>query len=813
MLLGALNLSHIDSMPDPFSDLQGEMATVEGYVASVQKKGEHNAKVELYADKISVKNRESDETYEINVSKEKILVDLSGDPDELLTDDGEAWEQCTQASVSEASSYGFNELTGRIISVEGTVAVPQEASNPRLFNYRLYLRTKGIRDILESNTWQCIVSSEKASFVPHAIYTYKNRFLSSIESRMGDEAYGLMSGIMFGEKALIGDQIYQDFQRNGTAHILSVSGLHTAIVFLWVMKLFGSKTRIMPALLAVSVLIIYAALSEFSPSVVRAVFMIAVCLLGKFLHERYDLTACCSFTALFLLIRNPYSIFSLGFQLSYLAVFSLAILQPYLGSHFRRICTEAGVNGADGKTSGSIMFSRIERMIVPLAAIQLGMIPAIAYCFNYLSLSAFWVNIPVAFLATLILPVGLLMMVLLPIIHLQPFGIAFDMCGIASELFIDWMIWINRFAASLDSSCFNVTSPSLCHLAAIYALLFFTCSETGQWLAGQETGENGMTAGAWKDQHLSDPRIRTANRLAAVSLLLILGFSIIVPPDQYRAADIVFLDVGQGDCIHIRTPKGKNILIDSGGKTDNTGLIRDLKEMHGFDVGKDILHPYLLKNGAGRIDIALVTHLHQDHFQGLCSLSEIMEIKAVCIYKGNQPRQSEFMEDLHVDPKCINYIKYPDKVNIESDIFVEILYPDKIRDTVDYEDENEMNMVMRLNYKGKTILITGDLTPEDELKILEAGIDVQADILKVAHHGSRFSTTDAFLEAVDPEYAVIQVGKNNFGHPSADVIDKLEKKGIIIMRTDQDHATLFDLEQDKPVRILTMKSGQWQAFL
>lgn len=175
-----------------------------------------------------------------------------------------------------------------------------------------------------------------------------------------------------------------------------------------------------------------------------------------------------------------------------------------------------------------------------------------------------------------------------------------------------------------------------------------------------------------------------------------------------------------------------------------------------YNIGEKVLKPYLLKNGYKCIDLAFATHLHTDHYLGLTQLSECFPVGDI-LTRG----------------------KAGNRILIGEEQWIEILWP--LEETTDDEEaeENENSMVFMLHDRGLKALITGDLTAEGEKLMLKtyAGTGkLAADVLKVAHHGSAYSTTDEFLEAVNPRLAVISVGQNNYGHPSEMIIEKMQKK-------------------------------------
>ena len=252
------------------------------------------------------------------------------------------------------------------------------------------------------------------------------------------------------------------------------------------------------------------------------------------------------------------------------------------------------------------------------------------------------------------------------------------------------------------------------------------------------------------------------------------------------------VDVGQGDCIHFRIG-GKNVMIDGGGR-------------EGYDVGEKTLKPYLLKNGVRKIDLAFVTHLHTDHYEGIRSLCRAGMVKKLCVYEGYRPVEKDILSECGIRKEDIIYVSSGDVITVGSARFT-ILSPVK-RSLLEYEeliqdeeDENRKSLMIKAEYKGINTIVTGDIGYDGENDVLERigrdGLD--CDILKVGHHGSRTSTSWDFLKALSPEIAVIQVGMNFYGHPSKGVLDRLSASGIKYFRNDRNGAVGIRIKRgDEP---------------
>ena len=278
---------------------------------------------------------------------------------------------------------------------------------------------------------------------------------------------------------------------------------------------------------------------------------------------------------------------------------------------------------------------------------------------------------------------------------------------------------------------------------------------------------------------------------AVVSICLVSIASIYMMPEPFNNAGIVFVDVGQGDCIHIKTDAGKNYLIDGGGDAD-------------YDVGRKILKPYLLKNGVSRIDAAFVTHLHEDHYGGIKALADEGMIGMTGVFESNRYIEMDIDSELF-------YLHRGYSINLGDDIFLEVISPEAESEEIykkmneNEEDENKTSLIIKVRYKEKTLLVTGDIDEEGETELVNKyGSELSCDVMKVPHHGSKYSSSEDFVKIVDPVLAVFQVGHNNYGHPSEDAISRYTERGCRIVRNDQDGAIGLIIDKDKPLEVITM---------
>lgn len=663
----------------------------------------------------------------------------------------------------------YIDLSGRTINFSGTVEKPTPRRNPKTFDYRLYLKTCGIDRIVKSNATDLIIIDGKINLLVNKLARLKFNLIERINKSIPPEKSGVLIGMLFGDKSYMDDDIYAAFQKNGIAHILSVSGIHVAIIYACISKVLGNRRRLEFTIITFVLLIFYAALAEFSPSVVRAVSMISLHLVSKLIFHRYDLACTTAACAIGMMLINPYELLNVGFQLSFLAVFTLSVALPWT---MRRLdfMEESGF---------STVLMATFKFLAPLIVIQIGMAPFTAYIFNYFSLGAFVLNIPIIFIAGLILPVGVLMILLSMALDVLSLGGAVGVCisGILNQIFnfssflqsslINLMNKLNDFFYQPGISFFSVISPMEWIICFYYIMLFFLLSE-GFRIAYQRK------------------KIRIITKIILISVVI----STIAPAcfiEDNSDARLTFIDVGQGDSLHIRTPEGKNILIDGGGNLQ-------------YNVGEKTLQPYLLKNGVKEIDLAVVSHLHDDHYLGLAQLGQVMKIKKLALYESNIFKADEISKDTKILSNNLIYLYKGQILHVEEGVSIEILYPERKEKEIyrqmlqENKDENLSSLIVKINYQDISVLMTGDMGFDGEDQLVSMYGDektLASTILKVGHHGSKYSTSEGFVRAVNPRMAVFQVGKNNFGHPNQGVIEKFSNSGIMILRNDLQGAVML----------------------
>ncbi|MCT4621179.1 MAG: DNA internalization-related competence protein ComEC/Rec2 [Marinisporobacter sp.] len=643
----------------------------------------------------------------------------------------------------------FQSIIGKRIRIYGTFLEPQKRRNPKMFDYNMYLKGRKIYGILygDVNRIKIIGQGNISSLIRGANFI-KYNIVCTVSKVLPRREGGIFLGILLGDKDKLDIDVYETFKKVGVAHVLAVSGLHVGIIYMYIQKLLKKFSVTVKTITILAILSFYVIITGCAPSVSRAVSMACILILAPLLNRRYDSLSAIAIVGLIFLIINPFYLFELGFQLSFIATFTIILFYKSILSKLK------------------FKFEFIRKALAISMAAQIGIIPVVAYHLNYISLGAFIVNIPIVMIVGIIVPIGIMMVFI---------GSVSASIGSILGWIVSWlikiMISLSMLIEAIPYSNIEVISPRLYFIFLYY--IFFAI---------------------WMIDNKEIKRIPINKRKGmgiVVGVYIIITFTLYLFPGKM---EITFVDVGQGDCILIKTPMKKNILIDGGGSIQK-----------GLDIGEKTVVPFLRKNGIGKIHIMILSHIHKDHIDGLIGVAKHLKVENLIM--GTDYYQSEDLKRLKENcssqkTKVYQCLKN-DEIDIEKNLKIKILHPGKSLILSSGDDINNNSLIVLMEYKGYNILFTGDIEAEGEQEILESYPNLSVDLLKVAHHGSNSSSTDEFLEVVKPTIAVIQVGKNVHGHPHKNILNRLKENSAAVFRNDKDGAVIVTLDKEK-LKIRTM---------
>jgi len=644
---------------------------------------------------------------------------------------------------------------GREVVFNGRLTQPQSVRNPGGFDYRKYLAQKGVGACIFAYPYFIEAGEDrKGCYLVQTGLEIRIRIVNVINSSLPRQQAGLLNGMLIGYRKGLSEEVQEAFSNAGLTHIMAVSGANVAFLILPLSFLFRQlriRKRV-SNLLIMLFLAMFVFITGFEPSVLRAVLMAYVVLTAAILYEKPDVYASLAFSCIILLLANPCMLFHAGFQLSYMATLGIVMLQ-------KNICKLIKRCRIPGKAA--------EIMAVTLAA-QLGTMPVTITHFNRMSLIAVIPNMLVAPMLEFITILGMLMAIF------GQFSLFLSrMIGYLNNVFLSVILYITKWTSDIPFAVIRTITPPLLMIAAYYVIVWYLL-----WY-----------------KPLKKIRLKLRHAAVVMSLAALFVLAAVIRPAYL---EIVFLDIGQGDSAFIRTYSGKTILIDGGGGSDPTV---------DSGIGEKVVIPFLLDSAVRRLDAVIATHPHSDHIQGLIDVLELIKTDMLII--PSMQDETGFRDLLLIAAsKNIPVFRCAggDTIRLDDMTEMRVLNPEHECDS-DEESLNNASLVIKLCYEQTSFLFTGDLEAEAEEAILKKAQDLSADVIKIAHHGSSTSTGESFLRAVDPEVAIISVGSNNFGHPSAEVLRRLEKYGTEYFRTDECGAVIVR-SSGKDIRIRRTVAGK-----
>lgn len=651
---------------------------------------------------------------------------------------------------------------------------PEDSRNYKGFSYKNYLKQNMIYGVIKPTSDIYVIEKEKVDFISKVTNSIKSKLISDVNDNLSADAGAIFLGIILGEKSQITDEISTYFREGNMAHILAVSGAHVSYILLTISILLGKFNKKIYLICTIIALSFFMVLTNFSPSVVRACTMAIISLTGKLLHKRSDIYNNLGISALIILLYNPFTIFNIGFQLTYLGTLGIILFNKKVQSimpsglkeyhvgvgeqwHIEAV-THIRSNSHNISTTRPYNYicrkfkSFIINLVLISLSVQILIAPIILINFNTLSYNFFISSIIATPIFAVIMVVGIFTLMLGPVKNF---------CFPILQILLDSLIFISKFISNLPFSKITLPTPSIVWVISYYIIFsVILFSKTRIVLRVVK----------------SKDKITNILKKLIIMLLIICITVTFVQKFSNRDLRIFFIDVAQGDSSLIITPKNKVILIDGGGYSNED-----------YDVGKNVVVPYLLDRGISSIDYIMVSHFDNDHVGGLMYVIKTLKVKNVLISKQSKESNEykEFIEIAKERNIRVITVKQGDVIKIENDISFFILYPTT---KLEFNDLNNNSIVAKLVYKNFSILFTGDIEKEAENSILQKynKDTLGSTVLKVAHHGSKTSTTENFINLVNPRIALIGVGKNNnFGHPNEAILSRIEKLGAKICRTDK----------------------------
>lgn len=673
-------------------------------------------------------------------------------------------------------------------------------------------------------------------FAPLAwIYEQRENLIIEFREKFSSPTSGILIASLLGNKYFLDRGTAEIFRAGGTFHVLVISGLHVTFIgglTLLFLRFFTAQ-RFWQFVVASAFLWTYSIAVGADVPVVRATVMFTILLFSQVIYRNGTLLNSFGAGGLMLLVWKPSDLFNPSFQLTFVSVAAIVVMAFPLIENLRRIGSWSPTTDAPFPPRVSGWLKKFCEMLYWREAVwqieRKGQIWS-ANLFKSPPLKWFEANnvqtvgayIFEGVLVSLIVQIWLLPLLIVYFHRVSPISIGLN-------------LWVGFFIALESFSA--VGAVFLAQLSDVLALPMIKLTELfnqillsvpslfveNEWASFRVPAYSGAMSAVyylyylpiftltiilfrWKPFELS-AKLKIENskfgslaaflsfRAAASALLIFIGLIIFHPFSAPRADGrlrVDFLDVGQGDSALITFPNGETLLVDGGGKNNFQKDVAEDAETNDYfepdvpTIGEQVVSAFLWKKGYSRIDYLLATHADTDHIQGLSDVAKNFRVRAALF--GKTPLKDANFTELYevLQKRGVSIVKLArgDVLNFEK-VRIEVLSPAG-DDSSEAVSDNNNSLVLRISYGARKILLNGDIEKETEAQVLQRPAFLQADVVKVAHHGSRTSSTQSLIDATNAVYAVISVGRRSpFDHPHAEVVERWINSGARVLTTGE----------------------------
>jgi competence protein ComEC len=645
--------------------------------------------------------------------------------------------------------------------------LPRPATNPGAFDYRRFLALQGVWVTAYANHADEVVRMQEGmgNAFFHFVESGREKIRKFFDENAPPPSRGIMKALILGERGDIEREMNEKFIVAGVNHILSISGLHVALVAAfffgatrWVLKLFPSLLLRLPlsktsALMAIVPVIFYTFIAGLGVAAVRSTIMMLSFLLALLLDREKDLYDALFLAAFLILIVSPASLFDVSFQLSFLAVLAILYLIPRFTEFFSSFKAWPLKSWVEEQPRWKMkLLLYLGASLLTSTAAILGTGPLVGYYFNRISMAGFFSNL-------LLVPLMGLGNTLLSLLAAFLIFVSLPLAKILMALnvfLLDISLTLVDLFSRIPLAARRVNTPTFPELFLFYGMIVLAANLK-----------------RWK---------RALYALIGVLLIFVsLQAYFYYAVSQNKELTVTILDVGQGDAAVVHFPHGKVMVIDGGGSPDGS-----------FDPGERIVAPCLWKMKNKAIDFLVNTHPHPDHLQGLLFLLDNFKIGEVW-HNGERAEDDSLAERfLSAAGERLQRMgrgRGPLEIN---GVKVEFLHPPLDRNEASSLVGNNASLVLRLTFGEVSFLFCGDVEAAAEEEIRRTNPNLQSSIIKVPHHGSKTSSTEEFVKSVQPKFAVFTVrggGRHRLPHPT--VLRRYEDRRVKVFLSDRDGAITF----------------------
>lgn len=648
-------------------------------------------------------------------------------------------------------------LPGDVIHIEHLRLYPARGFlNPGGFNFQRVMQRQGIYALGGvSNPARLSLRRRPDHVIPARMVERWRRLLRArVRTHLAPPHAGMFLAMVLGDRGALTPALRQHFRAAGVAHLLVVSGLHVgfiaaSVLFTWKFILRAVRSWLpracipnwrptpLAVMLSLPVIVLYCSLVGWKIPTTRAALMVGSAMLALALNRPHDLPYALVLAGALILLFDPTAIVAVGFQLSFVAVVAMLLVSRTILAPREAV-------------SGHRWGRRLWAYALISSAAYFGTLPILAGAFHTLPTFGILANAVLVPLAGLVVPAGVAVLAILAVWPaLGPF-----VCLPFAHL-LPWIGTLAETLGTLPRAQIHLAAPSAPMILGYYGLL------------------GGVFLPACKRWRLP--------LISACTAVLLIGLMWQYVQTRTRELQVTFLDVGSGDAIFIQTPGNHYLLIDGGGTYNGR-----------FDIGTQVIAPFLWNRYVDRFALMAMTHPQVNHARGLVSLLRLFP--TTHLLTNGTPLTADYLRDLlkagqHWGTRQHTALDGPRQWQWDG-VQLTVLSPPSLaqqrRTAWAPPTENDRSLVLRLQYGSVRILLTGDIQHATERWLLTQGADLRADILQVPHHGSKTSTSPAFVREVRPQVGIISPGAGNpYGHPHPQTLQVLESQQVRIFRTDR----------------------------
>ena len=676
-------------------------------------------------------------------------------------------------------------LTGDRIVFLGKIRSIRNFSNPGGFDYQRYMAFKKVWGSAYVSGYKLTLIEKNVEKGMGAVISGARHRISNLIDQIGDkDQQGVLKALIVGDRNAISPELRRAFNRVGAGHLLAISGLHIGIIatasflfFKWMLShirffLLNAWTKKGAVILSMVPVLVYGLLSGMSPSTQRAVIMVTV-FLAAFLFEReHDLINTLAIAAMIILIVHPPSVFSISFQFSFAAV--LAIIYGF--SRLPPLWLTGQNRTRKQKWSKAAI--KLYCFVMTSFFAIVGTLPLVMRYFNQVSLVGLPANIIfIPLIGFVVVPLGIMAVFVYPMTVTGALA-----CLKAGSAVLGYVIKIIHLISGWAFAAIKTVTPNCLEIVCFYVLFWV--------LLNFKNLKNKKPVALSNDQtSQSKPSIQKS--VVIVGLLTVLLFGLDVGYWLYQRywhddLRITMIDVGHGNASLLELPYGYNMLIDGGGFSDNRV----------FDVGANIVAPFLWQKKIRTIDSIVLSHPNSDHLNGLIYIAENFNVKNV--WTNHEAADTvgyqmfkETIKKNHIQMPAYNEITGVHNIN---GVKIDVLYPPmdfiEKKEIETWRNLNNNSLVLKISFGATSFLFPGDIKAQAEYELVSTvGNKLKSTVLLAPHHGSKTSNTKIFLEKVTPEVVVISSRyKSRFGFPHLSVLKRYQDKGCRVLETARNGA-------------------------